>query len=71
MSACGALTECNRARAASNSSRCSVNNMILFGPDGKIKKYDDVLDIMRDFYTMRLDFYNRRKAHLTELLTEE
>ncbi len=49
----------------------SVNNFMAFGPDGKIKKYETVLEIMKDFYTTRLVYYGKRKEHLTAVLTEE
>lgn len=49
----------------------SVNNLMAFGPDGKIKKYETVLEILQDFYTVRLEFYAKRKEHLTAVLTEE
>ncbi|KAH3663440.1 hypothetical protein WICMUC_005966 [Wickerhamomyces mucosus] len=47
-------------------SSISLSNMVLFDPQGRIKKYDDVLDIIRDFYFVRLDFYQRRKDNLAK-----
>lgn len=52
-------------------SSMSVNNLMAFGPDGKIKKYESVLEIMKDFYDVRLEYYGKRKEYLTAVLTEE
>ncbi len=49
----------------------SVNNLMAFGPDGKIKKYETVLEILQEFYTVRLEYYSKRKEYLTDVLTEE
>ena len=44
--------------------KLSIGNMMLFGSDGIIKKYDGPEDILRDFYHLRMDFYVKRKAAL-------
>ena len=49
----------------------SVNNLMAFGSNGKITKYETILDMMQEFYEVRLEYYNRRKQHLLALLTEE
>jgi len=41
----------------------SVSNMVLFAADGKIKKYDSELDIIRDFCVVRFEYYVRRKKY--------
>ncbi|KAK9455436.1 DNA topoisomerase [Dipodascopsis uninucleata] len=46
----------------------SLNNMVAFDTQGRIKKYDSVEDILRDFYYVRLDYYQRRKDHLASCL---
>lgn len=46
----------------------STGNMVLFSPDGKIKKYASPLEILDDFYFLRLGFYQRRKEHLVDQL---
>ena len=42
----------------------STNNMIAFGVDGKIKKYNTVDDILDSFCTTRLTYYVLRKAKM-------
>jgi len=53
--------------------RTSINetNMVLFDSEGKINKYSNVVDIMREFAKMRLKFYDRRKQWLVAKLTLE
>lgn len=46
----------------------STGNMVLFNPEGKIKKYASPLEILDDFYFLRLGFYQRRKEHLVDQL---
>ena len=46
----------------------STGNMVLFSPEGKIKKYATPLEILDDFYFLRLGFYQRRKEHLVDQL---
>ncbi|AOA63330.1 DNA topoisomerase 2 [Komagataella phaffii CBS 7435] len=46
----------------------NVGNMVAFDAAGKIKKYDNVNEIIEDYYHVRLDFYQRRKDHLAEVL---
>lgn len=58
-------------RAFKLKSSLSMNNMILFDAKGKIKKYDTVLDIIRDFAELRLEFYGKRKDFLMRRLTRE
>ena len=38
---------------------------------GVIKKFESPEDIMTSFFHVRMDFYNKRKAHLTKKLTQE
>jgi DNA topoisomerase-2 len=49
----------------------NLGNMHLFDADGKIKKYENALEILDDFYDVRLDLYIKRKAHIEELLEKE
>lgn len=44
----------------------STGNMVLFNPEGKIKKYATPLEILEEFYYVRLGFYQRRKEHLVD-----
>ena len=45
--------------------------MNLFDSNEKLKNYNDVKDIINDFYDIRLKFYQKRKDHLIERLTRE
>ncbi|PKI82895.1 DNA topoisomerase (ATP-hydrolyzing) [Malassezia vespertilionis] len=50
------------------SSIFSTGNMVLFSPQGKIKKYASPLEMLDDFYFLRLGYYQRRKEHLVDEL---
>merc|ERR1719493_51233 len=51
----------------------SINetNMVLFDSEGKIKKYKNALDIIDEFATVRLKYYDLRKKYLINKLTME
>lgn len=49
----------------------STSNMNLFDTQGRITKYATPEDILTEFYTWRLDFYDRRKALLLKTLRRE
>lgn len=49
-------------------SSVSLTNMVAFDPMGKIKKYDNPLEIMKDFYYVRLEYYQRRKDYMSDEL---
>jgi DNA topoisomerase-2 len=49
----------------------ATSNMHMFDLHGMIRKYESPLDIMRAFYNVRVDFYGKRKDHLSSKLTEE
>lgn len=61
----------NLEKAFKMRSSISFNNMMLFNADGKIKKYDSALDILREFADVRLSIYETRKAYLLARLTRE
>jgi DNA topoisomerase-2 len=46
----------------------SLNNMNLFDKNGTIKKYDNVLNIIDDYYEVRLDLYKKRQKYQLEIL---
>lgn len=50
------------------SKKYSVTNMHLYGPEGHIKRYETVEDIMRDYYTVRLQLYEDRKRYQLDIL---
>lgn len=50
---------------------CTTSNMHLFDADEKLKKYDNVVDIIDDYYTTRLAMYGVRKDKMLEILEKE
>ncbi|EJS41976.1 top2p [Saccharomyces arboricola H-6] len=49
----------------------SLRNMVAFDPSGKIKKYNSVNEILSEFYYIRLEYYQKRKDHMSEILQWE
>lgn len=49
----------------------STNNMYLFNPNLILTKYDTPQDIIQDYYSIRLDFYEKRRIYIIQKLTEE
>lgn len=47
-------------------STISSSNMVAFDPAGNIKKYANVNDIIKDYYYIRLDFYQKRKNYMVK-----
>jgi DNA topoisomerase-2 len=53
------------------SNRVSINNMHLYSVEGKIKRYQNINDIIKDYYDKRLELYaTRRKYQLDQLKNE-
>lgn len=52
-------------------SSINLTNMVAFDPRGKIKKYDSSLDILKDFYYVRLEFYQKRKDFMIDELKNQ
>lgn len=44
----------------------SSSNMVAFDPSGKIKRYSHANEIIRDFYYVRLEYYQKRKNYLVK-----
>ena len=53
------------------SSKVSCTNMYLFNHEGIITKYNNVYEILKEFYTVRLEFYEKRLAHIIAVLRYE
>ncbi|KAM5212626.1 DNA topoisomerase 2-alpha [Hipposideros larvatus] len=49
----------------------TCNSMVLFDHVGCLKKYDTVLDILRDFFELRLKYYGLRKEWLLGIIGAE
>merc|ERR1712066_686805 len=48
-----------------------MGNMVLFDSDGRIQKYKSAVQIMEEFCTVRLKYYDLRKKYLIDKLTLE
>ena len=48
-----------------------TTNLVAFDSQGRIHRYETVLDIMEEFYHVRLDFYGKRKAYLLSDMNRE
>lgn len=49
----------------------TIGNMVLFDSNRKIKKYNDIFEIMEEFFELRLDYYHRRKVLMVSKYTKE
>ena len=49
-------------------STVATSNMVLFDSDGRLRKYETTSEIMREFFAVRLDLYNKRKAHMLKVM---
>ena len=49
----------------------STSNMHLFDANDKLKKYENVQEIIDDYFGTRLDLYEKRKEHLIDCLNKE
>ncbi|XP_077108524.1 DNA topoisomerase 2-alpha [Ranitomeya variabilis] len=49
----------------------TCNSMVLFDHTGCLRKYESTLDILREFYDLRLYYYGLRKEWLLGMLTAE
>jgi DNA topoisomerase-2 len=52
-------------------STSSTTNMNLFNSEDKLKKYDNVEEIIDDYYDIRLEYYEDRKDFMIEALEKE
>lgn len=49
----------------------SMSSMVAFDELGCLKKYDDVSDILKEFYRIRLEYYAKRKSAMEGMLGAE
>lgn len=49
----------------------SLTSMVLYDSKGCLKTYDTVEDILKEFFTLRLSFYGKRKDYLSGVLQAE
>lgn len=52
-------------------SSVSTSNMHMFDTDGRIRKFEGPMDVMKAFFPVRLEYYGKRKAFLADKLTAE
>jgi DNA topoisomerase-2 len=52
-------------------SSLSINNMMLFEKNGKVQKFNTVLEIMEEFIILRLEYYKIRKQFMLARLAQE
>jgi len=48
-----------------------VSNIVLFDRNGKLRKFTGPLEILKDFFDLRLSYYDKRKEALKKKLMEE
>ena len=53
------------------SSSLATTNMTLFDAHGRIMKHESPEDILTSFYSLRLDYYQKRKNYLSDQLTSQ
>jgi DNA topoisomerase II len=49
----------------------NVSNLVAFDKNNKIKKYNLINDILKEFIEIRLEYYILRKQHLVKILEED
>ena len=49
----------------------SMNNMVLFDQNSRIKKYQDEREILEEFFPVRYRLYAKRKAHQLGVMRKE
>lgn len=52
-------------------SSLTTSNLVLFDRDGCLKKYPNVMEILKEFYEVRLELYRKRKDWLVGQLEAE
>ena len=52
-------------------SKFATSNMVLFDMEGKIRHYSSPEEIIREFYTARLDYYEKRRQALIKVATAD
>jgi DNA topoisomerase-2 len=53
------------------STTVKTSNIHMFGSDRKLKKYENVDELICDYYEVRLAMYGKRKGHLLDALTKK
>jgi DNA topoisomerase-2 len=53
------------------STTIKTSNIHMFGSNRKLKKYENVDELVRDYYVVRLAMYGKRKSHLLDALSKK
>ncbi len=52
-------------------SKLNTSNMVLYDRNGYLKKYNSPLEIIDDYFEVRMEFYDKRKKHQLDSLEKE
>uniref|UniRef100_A0A2P2I0M0 DNA topoisomerase 2 n=1 Tax=Hirondellea gigas TaxID=1518452 RepID=A0A2P2I0M0_9CRUS len=52
-------------------STMSTNSMVLFDANGVLKRYKSAMEILKEFYDLRMEFYIKRKKYMVGFLDAE
>ena len=52
-------------------STINIKNMVLFSPEGKLKKYNSIEEILQTFFDLRRQYYVLRKEYMISVLKKE
>lgn len=65
------LDNCNIEKDLKLTSSISTNNMYLFDSELTLQKYSSPEDILQDYYSVRVELYEKRRNHIIKVLTHE
>jgi len=51
--------------------KINLSNMVMYDQNGNLKKYDNVNDILENYFTVRMEYYEKRKKFQLESLKQE
>lgn len=52
-------------------SSINLTSMVLFDQNGVLKRYDSAEQILKEFFTLRMDLYHKRRDYMLGLLEAE
>ena len=52
-------------------SSISANNMVLFDHQSRIRKFQDEVEILNEYFPVRLNIYRKRKAHQLKVMRKD
>lgn len=51
--------------------KITTNNMYLFNKDRILTKYNSILDILKEYYSIRLEFYTKRRNYMLDKIQKD